>query len=573
MKNKHFLAAMYLRLSREDVSTNGVNSTFGNIHTGNVTGKEGKNVKSESNSIGNQREMIRAYIQEQPDIELYDIYVDDGFSGSNFDRPEFKRMISDIEAGKVNCVIVKDLSRFGRDYIESGRYIQKIFPALSVRFIALTDHFDSFHADTGESNIVLPVKNFINDSYCRDISTKVKSQFEIKRKNGECIAPFALYGYRKDENNRKQLVIDEYAAEIVRKIFEWKMEGAAVSAIAAKLNELGILSPKEYKKSIGTNYKGGFSGAVRSMWSSSTVKRILTNEMYLGHLVQGKTEKVNYKLKKSVEKPKEEWIRVENTHEAIISEDNFMVVQNLLKVDCRVSSGMEKRGLLTGLLFCGDCGEQMVRRVNRYKDAQKVYFICSTKNRGDGCSRHSIAEEKLKELIVEPIRKYANCFLEESCIFEKYREMEINFQAIAHYDTEIARLKQEQDKYDLLCSGLYEDLKQEIITKDEFERLHSEFKRKASEFEAAQKKQETMLKALFKNGVLSASRLKMMQDCSELIEIDRHILCSMVKSITVFENQRIEIEFYYTDQYRVMSEANKKNRNENMKSCPTERSA
>lgn len=560
MKNKHFLAAMYLRLSRDDSDV------------GDVTDGKG-NVKSESNSIGNQRELIRAYIHEQQDIELYDIYVDDGFSGSNFDRPEFKRMMSDIEAGRANCVIVKDLSRFGRDYIESGRYIQKVFPALGVRFIALTDHYDSFNADAGESGIVLPVKNFINDSYCRDISTKVKSQFEIKRKNGECIAPFALYGYRKAENNKNQLIIDEYAADIVRKIFEWKMDGMAVSAIAEKLNGLGILSPKEYKKSIGSNYKGGFSGAVKSMWSSSTVKRILTNEMYLGHLVQGKTEKINYKLKKSVEKPKEDWVKVEDAHEPIISQDNFLIVQNLLKVDSRVSPVTEKNSLFTGLLFCGDCGEQMIRRVNRYKDTQKVYYICSTKNRGEGCTRHSIEEEKLKEMITPLIQRYANCFLEEKRVFEKSLELETNFESIVHYDTEIARLKQEQDKYYSLCSGLYEDLRQEIITKDEFERLHSEFKRKASEFEEAQKKQETMIKELFKNGVISAGRLKMMQDCSELKEIDRHTLCSMVKKIIVYENQRIEIVFYYTNQYRIMSEVNRKMRDGGKIKHLSERSA
>ena len=560
MKNKHFLAAMYLRLSRDDSDV------------GDMTDGKG-NVKSESNSIGNQRELIRAYIHEQQDIELYDIYVDDGFSGSNFDRPEFKRMMSDIEAGRVNLVIVKDLSRFGRDYIESGRYIQKVFPALGVRFIALTDHYDSFHADAGESGIVLPLKNFINDSYCRDISTKVKSQFEVKRKNGECIAPFALYGYRKAENNKNQLVVDEYAADIVRKIFEWKMDGMAISAIAQKLNGLGVLSPKEYKKSIGSNYKGGFSGAVKSMWSSSTVKRILTNEMYLGHLIQGKTEKINYKLKKSVEKPKEEWVKVEDTHEAIISEDNFFIVQNLLKVDSRVSPVTEKSSLFNGILFCGDCGEQMIRRVNRYKDTQKVYYICSTKNRGEGCTRHSIEEEKLKELIATPIRRYANCFLEEKNVFEKSQKLEANFESIVRYDTEIARLKQEQDKYYALCSGLYEDLRREIITKEEFERLHSEFKRKAAEFEDAQKKQETMIKELFKNGVISAGRLKTMQECAELKEIDRHTLCSMVKEILIYEDQRIEIVFYYTDQYRIMREVNKRMKDSRKIKQLSERSA
>lgn len=560
MKNKHFLAAMYLRLSRDDSDV------------GDATDGKG-NVKAESNSIGNQRELIRAYIYEQQDIELYDIYVDDGFSGSNFDRPEFKRMMSDVEAGRVNCVIVKDLSRFGRDYIESGRYIQKVFPALGVRFIALTDHYDSFHVDAGESGIVLPVKNFINDSYCRDISTKVKSQLEVKRKNGGCIAPFALYGYRKAEYNKNQLVIDEYAADIVRRIFEWKMDGMAVSAIAEKLNGLGVLSPKEYKKSIGSNYKGGFSGAVKSMWSSSTVKRILSNEVYLGHLIQGKTEKINYKLKKSVEKPKEEWVKVENTHEAIISEDNFLIVQNLLKVDSRVSPVSEKSSLFAGVLFCGDCGEQMIRRVNRYKDTQKVYYICSTKNRGEGCTRHSIEEEKLKRIMLESIQRYANYFLEEKRVFEKSLELETNFEAVVRYDTEIARLKQEQDKYYSLCSGLYEDLKNGIISKEEFERLHGEFKRKATEFEDAQKKQENMIKQLFKNGVISAGRLKTMQDCAELKEIDRHTLCSMVKEILVYEEQRIEIVFYYTDQYRIMSEVNKRIQNREKIKCLSERSA
>ena len=537
MKDKLFYAAMYLRLSRDDISGDG--------------GKPAS-VKNESESIANQRELIKAYIREQPDIELYDIYVDDGFSGSNFDRPEFKRMMCDIEAGRVNCVIVKDLSRFGRDYIESGRYIQKTFPALGVRFIALTDHFDSFTADTGESAIVLPVKNFINDSYCRDISTKVKSGLDVKRKNGEYISPFAVYGYRKDVENRNRLVVDEYAAGIVRKIFAWKIGGMAAAAIAEQLNGLGILSPKEYKKSLGLKYSSGFSGAGRSLWGGTSVKRILTDEIYLGHLMQGKTQKVNYKVKKSVEKPKEEWVRVENTHEPLVSEDDFQIVQNLLKSDSRMGPGMEKAGMFAGLLFCGDCREQMVRRVNRYKGKEKVYYICSTKNRGEGCSRHSIEEEVLKGLVEKTVKKYANTFLEEKALFDKAKEREEGFEAISAYDKEICRLKEEQDRYYSLCSGLYEDLRAGVVTKEEFERLHSSFKGKAAQLEEAQKKQETLIKEMFKKGVLSAGRLKAFQDCVELKEIDRHTLGSLVKRIYVYEGRRIEIEYYFMDQYRVM---------------------
>ena len=534
LKEKQFYAAMYLRLSKDDEDRGSFN-------------------KSESNSIGNQRELIKSFLREQPDIELYDIYVDDGFSGSNFDRPEFKRMIGDIEAGRVNCVVVKDLSRFGRDYIESGRYIQKTFPALGVRFIALTDHFDSISADTGESSIVLPVKNFINDSYCRDISTKVKSQLAVKYKNGECIAAFAAYGYRKSDTDKNRLVIDEYAAENVRRIFAWKIEGLALSAIAEKLNSLGILSPKEYKKSMGLSYHGGFSGTGRSGWGSTTIKRILTNEVYLGHMVQGKTEKVNYKVKKHTAKPEREWVKVENTHEAIVSADDFAVVQHLLKADGRRSPDSGTPSPFMGILFCGDCGQQMVRRVIRYKDTAKVYYICSTKNRGEGCSRHSIEESALKEIVCESARKFANSFLKEKELFDRAMQYETNFEAVARYDREIGRLKKEQDKYYSLCSGLYEDLREGVVTKEEFERLQSGFMQKGKELEAAMQKQEQLIKDMFKKGALSAGRLKTFQDCVELREIDRHTLSSLVRRIDVYENRQVVIDFYFMDTFAVMA--------------------
>ncbi len=546
-ESRHFYAAMYLRLSRED-SDVGTTADTGSAGNAEAT------FRAESNSIGSQRELIRSFIREQEDIELFDCYADDNYSGSNFERPEFKRMISDITAGRVNCVIVKDLSRFGRDYIETGRYLDQVFPALGVRFIALTDRYDSFSADAGERNIVLPVKNFINDSYCRDISTKVKSQLAMKRRKGECLAAFAVYGYRKSAEDRNRLLVDDYAAGIVRRIFAWKIEGMAVSAIAEKLNGLHILSPKEYKKSLGLNYRGGFTRGSDSRWSSPSVRRILTNEVYLGHLVQGRTERVNYKVKKCVEKPKEEWIRVENTHEPIISADDFAIVQNLLKADGRISPEKKEISPFMGLLFCGDCREQMVRRVNRYKGTEKVYYICSTKNRGEGCSRHSIEETVLKELTGTAIRQYANDFLEQEQLFAQAKEREANLQAVISYNKEIARLKKEQDKYYSLCAGLYEDLGTGVITREEFERLHGEFQRKAESLSASEEKQEQLVREMFKSGVLSAGRLASFKESLELREIDRHTLASLVKRIWVYEGKRIEIEFYFTDQYQAMKD-------------------
>lgn len=546
-QSKYFYAAMYLRLSRED-------SDAGAVADSGNPGGAGATFKAESNSIGSQRELIRSFIREQEDMELFDCYADDNYSGSNFERPEFKRMISDIEAGRVNCVIVKDLSRFGRDYIETGRYLDQVFPALGVRFIALTDRYDSFSADAGERNIVLPVKNFINDSYCRDISTKVKSQLAVKRRKGECLAAFAVYGYRKSAEDRNTLLVDDYAAEIVRRIFAWKIEGMAVSAIAEKLNDLHILSPKEYKKSLGLNYRGGFTRGSGSKWSSPSIRRILTNEVYLGHLVQGRTERVNIKVKKRVEKPEEEWIRVEDAHEPIISADDFAIVQNLLKADGRVSPKRKEISPFMGLLFCGDCREQMVRRVNCYKGTEKVYYICSTKNRGEGCSRHSIEETVLKELAGTAIRRYANDFLEQEKLFAQAKEREANLQAVISYNKEIARLKREQEKYFSLTAGLYEDLRTGVITEEEFERLHGEFQKKAESLAAAEGRQEQLVKEMFRSGVLSAGRLAAFKDSLELKEIDRHTLASLVKRIWVYEGKRIEIEFYFTDQYQAMKD-------------------
>lgn len=540
MKKQLFNVAMYLRLSRDDEDIDG-------------------SKKSESNSIGSQREIIRTYIREHDDMELYDIYVDDGFTGSNFERPEFKRMMSDIEAKRVNCVIVKDLSRFGRDYIEAGRYIQKTFPALSVRFIALTDHYDSFNAEASESSIVLPVKNFINDSYCRDISTKVKSQLEVKRKNGEFIGAFAVYGYLKNPENKNKLIVDDYAADIVNKVFNWKLEGLSSNAIAKKLNELGILSPMEYKKSKGVQFSTGFAVNTKTGWSSVAIKRILTNEVYLGHLVQGKREKVNYKVKKIVKKPEEEWARVEQTHEAIISQDVFDTVQNLMQTDGRISPKMEEANPFAGLLFCGDCKEQMVRRVNHYKDTERVYYICSTNNRAEGCSRHSIEEAKLLSIVSKSLVHYANAYLNQSILFCEVKTLETNFEVITKYDKEIGRLREEQDKYYKLCSGLYEDLRLGIITKPDFERLHASYTAKSEEIEASLTKQEDLIKRMFKKGISAGNRLDEFKKVLKLTaqDIDRKTMASLIKSIYVFEDKRVEIEFNFIDEFEIMLNANK----------------
>ena len=332
------LVAEYMRLSREDGD------------------------KVESDSISNQRDLITDFLSHHDELKFVGEYVDDGYSGTNFERPAFKRLMEDVKAGKVNCIIVKDLSRFGRNYIETGRYLEKVFPFMGVRFISIIDNYDSAGEDNDADRIIIPFKNLINDSYCRDISMKIRSQLDVKRKNGKFIGSFACYGYCKDPKDNNHLIIDPFAADIVRQIFDLKLSGYNSQRIAEMLNEMGVLPPAEYKRSKGMNYDCGFKAGNNPKWAVVSINRILTNEIYTGTMVQGLNSKINYKIKQSRPVPKEDWIRVSGTHEPIVSRETFDKVQRLLLVDTRTSPEESAVYLFSGLVVCGDCGQNMIRR-------------------------------------------------------------------------------------------------------------------------------------------------------------------------------------------------------------------
>lgn len=528
MRAKAFYnTAVYLRLSRDDMATG--------------------DGKAESNSIRSQRDMIRSFIRKQDNMEIYDIYVDDGWSGANFDRPEFKRMMKDIEAGYVDCVIVKDLSRLGRDYIEAGRLIQKTFPAFSVRFIALTDHFDSLTADYNEKSLVVPVKNFINDSYSRDISGKVRSHQKIKREKGDFIGAFAVYGYRKSTENRNQLIPDDYAADIVRKIFAWRMEGYSNLAIAEKLDKMGILSPLEYKRLQGVKLQTGFVTGIQSKWSAVAVKRILTNENYTGTLVQGKETRVNYKVKKSVMKPEKEWVKVNGAHEAIVPKEDFEIVQELLQIDTRAASGEEKAHIYAGLLFCGDCMEPMMRRVSRYNGKETVSFICSTKNKGGACTRHTISEKDLEHLVLTGLRQQIALFMDQAKVLSRLERMEVNFEEVVSFDREIERLHKEQNKYLDLRADLYEDLKSNVITEEDYKNFRGIYEKRYQELQQSVSGQEETIKKLFRSGVSAGIQLERMKTVMQVTELDRMTLISLIKRILVYEDKRVYLELRHKE--------------------------
>lgn len=446
MKN---IACMYLRLSREDGDS------------------------SESNSISNQRQIIKSYAKEN-DIKLSYEYVDDGFSGSNFERPHFKKMIDDLNKGKFNIIIVKDLSRFGRDYIESGKYLQKIFPEKGVRFISVNDNYDSENADMSDTHLILPIRNFINDSYCRDISMKVKSSKEVKRKNGEFIGAFAPFGYKKDDKDKHKLVIDKEVSHIIERIFNMKIEGYSSKAIADFLNSIGTITPSKHKENNGDNFNTGFV-VKNAKWDAKMINRIISNKVYIGVLEQGKTTKLNYKSKKEIDVSKEDWIVIQNAHEPIISKSIYLLANKMLLRDVKQSK--DKPCILSGMLYCKDCGSPMVRRKVKAKDGYNIFYICSEYNNTGDCSRHSIKEEYIIKATIHALNDYLSKYNE---LLEKVSAIDVSKLTLR---VDFDSLNAEKKKYERLRQSLYMDLEEELITTEEFEKFRNNYLIKIREIE------------------------------------------------------------------------------------------
>ncbi|MDY2595584.1 MAG: recombinase family protein [Oliverpabstia sp.] len=521
---KSYQVASYLRLSREDGD------------------------KTLSDSIANQRSMIADYVRQHEGLILTEEYIDDGYSGTNFDRPAFTKMMEDIKAKKINCVIVKDLSRLGRNYIETGRYLENIFPLYGVRFISILDRYDNVDETGDVDQIIVPFKNLINDAYCRDISMKIKSHFEVKRKSGQFIGSFASYGYAKDPHDKNHLVIDPYAGEVVKAVFRMKIEGMSSQHIAERLNELGVLPPSEYKRMSGLNFDCGFRCGEDPKWSAVSINRILTNEMYTGVMVQGINEKISYRFKQSRPVPKDEWIRVPGTHEPIISFDVFERVQNLIGLDTRTAPTQDAVYIFSGFVVCGDCGQNMVRRKVKKKDKHYVYYHCSTYKNGEGCSSHLFSDEKLKVLVLEAIRNQIALVMDAEEIVRQIDALpEENF-AVKSLDTQIQVLLNEIERYKNLKTQLYTDKMDEVVSVDEYTELNHRFNKK---IEAAQEKCDRLVekrRSLLKKETHLQPWLEEFKQYREITELNRQIVVALIQNIVVFNKKEIQINFRYQDE-------------------------
>ena len=384
-----YKVGIYIRLSREDE-------------------KEGL-----SESITNQQSLLLQYIKEN-NYNLVETYIDDGFSGTNFDRPEFKRLLNDIETNKINMVITKDMSRLGRDYIGTGNLIEKYFPEHNIRYIAVTDNIDTFLDST--NNDIAPFKAIMNDMYAKDISKKIRSSLRTKQKEGKYVGGRPPFGYDTDPQDKNHLIINEEQASVVKRIFEMSLSGLSYYKIALTLTNEKVKTPSEYysfkwKNNYNLNY---------GIWNSKTIKDILTNRMYIGDLVQNKRKKINYKVKKIIKNNPEDYIIVENTHEDIIDEHLFYEVQKRLHKNVGRIEKKENH-LLDGLLYCGECGNRIGITPRRKKDG-KSYTICNYYRaymKYKVCTTHSNNYDKLEKVIIDSLKEECLKYIDENKIKEK----------------------------------------------------------------------------------------------------------------------------------------------------------
>lgn len=521
---KMWRATLYLRLSREDGD------------------------KEESNSIAGQRSLLRDFLKQHTDIQEYAVQIDDGWSGSTFERPSFKKMMEEVKAGKTDCIIVKDLSRFGRNYLDAGEYIEKIFPFMGVRFIAVNDNYDSFREKNASDDLIVPFKNLINEAYCRDISVKIRSQLEIKRKNGQFLGSFAAYGYFKDPQDKNRLVVDEYAAEVVRHIFVWKIEGVSPQDIADRLNMGGILSPLEYKRSLGMKCSTPLQTNLKASWSAASVIRLLKNPIYIGTLTQGRATTPSYKVHKRVQKSESDWSVIENSHESIVSREDFDTVQKVLALDTRRSPDGESVSLFSGMVFCGDCGASMIQKPVSASGKKYHYYICSANKHDKSCSPHRIRSKVLEEIVLDSVQKRIAAVAELDGLLATADTAPLRTAEAVKVQRQLDEKKTEYERLQKLLMSLYENLTDGIIDKAEYLRLKESFSQRAAETE---KQMDALRERITKirTQTTDMSWMENFKRYRNLTELDRRVVVTLIDKIMLYENSVVKIFYRWQDEF------------------------
>ena len=524
---KQWKAADYARISREDGD------------------------KEESDSIGTQFDIIDDYIAHNDDITFIDRYSDDGWSGTNFDRPDFMRLMEDIKKGKINCVIVKDLSRLGRNYILVGQYLEMIFPMLNIRFISVNDRIDSVKDPASINNALVSFKNVMNDEYCRDISNKVRSSLDRKRSKGEFIGSFASYGYMKDPDDHHHLIVDPVAAEVVKNIFDWFLQGMSIIGIAKRLNHMGIPNPSAYKRQCGLNYKHP-AGQLDSAWPDSSVKRVLKNRLYVGDMVQNKNRTKSYKVQVSVAVPEENWVIVPNTHAAIIDREKFETVQQLLMRDTRTSPGINHVSIFAGYIRCADCLRAMGKKSVAQSYGKYHYYVCQTFRKAGRnlCTKHTIREKQLYDAVLATIQSQIDLAVSMDQLVNDLKSQNVRAAKSSRLEKMLQLKEEEYEKVSRCRIDLYPDWKAGILSRDEYLSLKAKIGEQLEQIEIAIANIKEEISKYQSAPVSENKFISSFLRYRNIQVLTREVIVELIEMIYVHEGGTITIQFKYQDEYQ-----------------------
>lgn len=505
--------------------------------------------KEESNSVTGQKDLIRDYMTRHPELRECGMKVDDGFTGSNFDRPAFQEMMAEVKAGKINCIVVKDLSRFGRDHLEAGEYLERIFPFLGVRFIAINDNYDSMNSNSESDELIVPFKNLINEAYCRDTSIKIRSQLEIKRRRGDFIGSFAVFGYRKDPADRHRLLVDEYAAEVVRDIFAWKLDGLSAGDIAARLSAAGIPTPMDYKQSQGINYSTSFRIKEKSEWSAGMILRILKNPVYIGVLEQGRVTTPSYRVKRLLNKPREEWAVVENCHEAIINYYDFESVQKALALDARTTESGKAVDLFSGMVNCGECGGAMIKKTVPSGKKKYTYYVCATHKNEKTCFSHGIRDTALTEIVLEFLKKHIRDVIDLADLLAMTDTAQLQKAKVQKLRERLDTKEAEIDRYQRLLRSLYESLADGLIDQSEYQNLKKSYTNRRAQAEEQADAIRGEMEQEINHSDQGLGWIEEFRRYQNIEALDRSIVVRLIERVLIFRDRRVDIVYRWQNEF------------------------
>lgn len=525
--------AIYIRLSVEDSGTNS------------------------EEVIQNQRYMVEQFVNSQKDMKLFSVYQDNGFTGTNFQRPAFEQMMDDVRDRKIDCIVVKDLSRFGRNYIETGYYLEKIFPFLNVRFVAVTDNYDTLNK-SGSDDMVASLKNIVNSLVAKDISHKSATVLHQKQQAGEYIGAFAPYGYMKNPDRKNHLIIDPVTAPIVKDIFKWKLEGKGYILIARKLNEMGVLSPSAYNFQSGRYKQKVVPTGRATMWQGQMVKQITRNFTYTGNMTQGKTVESLCNGVPITKKSKEEYTVVYGTHEPIIDEAIFRQLENITEEDAKKRNATRgkyphQENIFKGKVLCADCGHKMIR----YKGASaagtiRYTFLCNQYEHNLGlssCSKKCLGEPELIEAILSSLKIQVDLTFSLEEKLKQLKGTDEYKAQLKNIKIDLAKVEKLIAKNLLLCSALFENYTDGTIDLAEYNRLKSDYLKHAEELEE-QKKSLLKSQALDKK-LLSPQNewIKAFRKQKNTKILNRAFIELMIDKIIVSGYNDVEIVWKFADEY------------------------